>query len=472
MKSPFRRVDITVPALLRFMLALVVLGLSGGLAGILGDQAVTRRADGQLDAQLVQTARTLLFLGRVGNDDLSGEIATDTAADGLIPVFQVWHLSGADAEVWREGRRRVYPRLLLQSRERGPYGLDARADGFADVDGYRVYLETSDGGEYRAMVGQRLAARSEWARALAQAQVAGFALILAPVALWLAAMWAFRPGGVRVDRLAPELDARGPDRLEPLPVERSAPKPLRALLVAVNGLLIRLAEAIEGERRFTGDAAHELRTPLAALRAQLDALRLAETPERKAHAMTQATASLERMGRLVTQLLTLARLEADAAPSGQGLDLAELAREVCASVAPAALAAGIRLSLDGRPAPMVGEAEALRIMIGNLLDNALHHAPRGGRIEVRVAPGSVAQGGGVRLSVVDDGAGVAPERLAELGRRFHRLDRTRVDGAGLGLSIVARIAERHSGHVEFGPGIGGAGLAVSIHFRRPPRAPA
>lgn len=430
---------------------LLVCGLAAGLGGY---RAAQHEADELFDAQLAQVGQTLIVLARAGGDD---DIAEELEHSGhhyqTRVVFQVWH-EGAEADE---------PHLLLRSAGIGREPLPVAAEGFSYArlaDGqYRFYGAADPQTEVRVVVGQSLAIRRELVRGIAWNNAWPFLLVLPVWALAIAGLVHRTLAPVR--GLAADVAARGAANLEPVSAP-AVPDELRPLLEALNGLMARLASAMDNERRFTGDAAHELRTPMAALRAQLDALRLAPDAAARDEAIAQARAGLERMARLVTQLLTLARLEGVATQPGEPLDLAELAREVCGEWGEAAVAKDIDLSLEAEAAPLSGEPDGLRILLRNLLDNALGYTPAGGRVEVSVA-GAGASTGPV-LRVVDNGPGIPAERRQELGRRFHRLQAQGPDGAGLGLSIVLRIAESYGAQVVFGAGLEGQGLGVEVRF--------
>ena len=175
------------------------------------------------------------------------------------------------------------------------------------------------------------------------------------------------------------------------------------------------------------------------------------------HAIEQLVASCRRASRLVDQLLTLARLDPGQVPAHDVVALDRLAEEICANHGPQAMAKDIALELDALPTPLAGNADMLRILLRNLLDNAIRYTPPAGKVQVAVAPGI--------LTVTDTGPGIpAPERQRVFDR-FHRLAGQETEGSGLGLSIVARIAERHGATVELGAGEAGQGLRVTVRFR-------
>jgi two-component system OmpR family sensor kinase len=262
--------------------------------------------------------------------------------------------------------------------------------------------------------------------------------------------------------LARSVAARGPRALDPLP-EARVPDEVRPLVASLNDLLARLGRALDRERAFIGDAAHELRTPLAAVTLQLQLLeRVPEGPERE-QALARLKAGVGRSARLVGQLLDLARQDeavTDRLPTR--VDLATVAREVVAEQAPQAQAHGIDLGLDASSAQLEGDAESLRVALGNLVDNAIRYTPPGGKVDVRVRT----EGGELVAEVLDTGPGIPPEERERVFDRFYRGGAAAGSGSGLGLSIVREIARRHGATVELRDRDGGQGFCARVRFRR------
>jgi two-component system OmpR family sensor kinase len=239
------------------------------------------------------------------------------------------------------------------------------------------------------------------------------------------------------------------------------------MVAALNGLLQRLQAALEQQRSLTADAAHALRTPLAAvtLQAQL-AQRAPDGPARDA-ALGRLEAGVKRASQLVAQLLALARLDPDAARQPAApLDLAQLAREVADELAALAERAAVGLHTSLPPAaPLLGHDAALRMALTNLLDNALRYTPAGGEVELALRPDA----GGWRLAVSDSGPGLPADERQRVFDRFYRGRDSRAPGSGLGLAIVREVARLHGGETFIGDGPGGRGLTVG--FRLPDGRP-
>jgi len=257
---------------------------------------------------------------------------------------------------------------------------------------------------------------------------------------------------------------RQPDALAPLS-ERNLPQELQPLAGSLNALLGRLDSALGAQRRFTADAAHELRTPLAALKLQLDVARRAGDQPARVAAYDDLNAGVERASHLVDQLLTLARIEPEAlATRAVDCDLAAIAKE--AIVARGALAAEkhIDLGLAREAAAHVrGDPASLAILLSNLLDNALRYTPAGGKIDVAID----ADDGSAVLTVADNGPGIPMDERERVFDRFFRGADNRELGSGLGLSIVKRIADAHHAAIELGAPEEGSGLVVTVRFPAP-----
>lgn len=272
--------------------------------------------------------------------------------------------------------------------------------------------------------------------------------------IWFATWRGLEP----LDEVAAELGRRAPERLDPV-APATAPCEVRPLLEALNALFARVDRAMQNERAFTADAAHELRTPLAAIAAQAQVATRARDAAERDHALAQLAAGARRASHLVEQLLTLARLDPAGRPAMSEVRLDRLAAEVCAEHGAAALDKQIVLELDAPAAVSVMANEVmLRSLLRNLIDNAVRYTPAGGKVGVAVTTR--------KLTVSDSGPGIPASKREVALRRLHRLAGQDIEGSGLGLSIVARIAELHGATLELADGIGRPGLSVRVTFPR------
>ncbi len=330
----------------------------------------------------------------------------------------------------------------------------------ADVGAWRVYTHVVPQGVVQ--VGQPEATRDALARELALRMVLPL-LLLIPV-LALVVTWALRRGLAPLEQASRSVSDRDASRLDPLPTG-SVPRELLPLVEQINALLGRLYVALEAQRRFIADAAHELRSPVAALALQAQLAERTQHPGAREAAFSELGHGIERTERLVEQLLDLARLEpgVDAARDAV-VDVARLAREVVGSFAAQADARGIDLGADAaEPAPLTGGAAELRSLLANLVDNALRYAPRESQVTVAVRKHDAA----VEIEVVDAGPGIPAAERERVLRRFQRVEGDPMAGSGLGLAIAKAIAERHGGVIVLAdaqPGRAPPGLSVRVRL--------
>ena len=312
---------------------------------------------------------------------------------------------------------------------------------------------------------QRVAAREFEAAEVAAKLVP--VLILLVLLIGLLVVVALKRGLGPLKTTADHIGALTAQSLEPIPAAQM-PRELHSMIRAINRLMQRLSEAFALQRRFVADAAHELRTPITALKLQVQLLERAQGPGERASAMVDLRAGIARAERLIAQLLALSRLE----PGGwrheaTTLDLGPLVRDAVVRLSAQADAADIDLGAEAGDDLFVhGDPEQLLVLVNNLLQNALRHTPAGGAVS---ASATQAAGQGVVLSIVDDGPGIPEAERARVFDRFYRgLDDGTAPGAsvgsGLGLSIVKATADRHGAAVTLGTPPGGRGLEVRVAF--------
>jgi len=316
---------------------------------------------------------------------------------------------------------------------------------------------TSASGAALVQVGETLTRRSVLAGRATLAIVIPMLLMTLTAAVAIA--FGVGRGLEPVSRLRDRLSARQAFDLSPVPLE-GTPAELRPFLDEINSLLQRLSEAVEAQSRFVADAAHQLRTPIAGIRTQAEAALASARHEDAQHALARIARSTQTMGDLVQKLLILARV--DAAENTLRLirlDGAAVMRAVAREWAPQALAKGVEMGFEmkGGEAWLRGDAQLLREMLANLIDNALRYG--GTRIALTVCGSEQ----GVTWLVADNGPGIPEPQRAAVFAPFHRLS-AGVGGAGLGLTIVQRIAHLHGAAVSLEAGKGGTGLVASVKF--------
>lgn len=338
---------------------------------------------------------------------------------------------------------------------------DARVRGQA-VRMVEVVVSAGPGHDIRLRVAETLRKRHRLERKLLLTSVPFQAAILA-LAAWLA--WSGTGAAARhANLVARKLASPRPDPLAPLDPAQEAPRELWPAVEAYNALLQRLDAMQDAQRRFVSNAAHQLRTPLAAMQVELESSLRQHDPQAQQLALSGTLAGLARLQHLVNQLLMLSRSED---PHGSALplqpvDLAALARGMVERYADRALAAGVDLGYEGPDdgVQVQGDPQLLREALGNLLDNALRYGAVPGVITLGVRQ----EAEGVQAWVDDDGAGIAEAERTRVTERFYRAS-SEGDGCGLGLAIVAEIAQRHGAmlKIETAP-LGGA--RVGVRFRR------
>jgi signal transduction histidine kinase len=357
-------------------------------------------------------------------------------------------------------------RLVFSSDPRVMLPFDT-AEGHSRVqsNGEEWQVFTVRQGDAIVQAAQRVAAREFEAAEVAAKLVPVLILLVLLIGLLLVA--ALRRGLGPLEATADHIGALTAQSLEPIPAAE-VPRELHSMILAINRLMQRLSEAFAAQRRFVADAAHELRTPITALKLQAQLLERAKGPGERAGAMADLREGLARAERLIAQLLALSRLEpGDWQHEARAVDVGLLIREAVLRLSVQADAKGIDLGAEaGENLFVDGDAEQLLVLVNNLLQNALRHTPAGGAVSVGAAQKA---GQGVVLSVVDEGPGIPESERTRVFDRFYRGmgDGTAPDapvGSGLGLSIVKAIADRHGASIAFGTPAAGPGLEVRVAF--------
>lgn len=402
-----------------------------------------------LDAHLAQSAELLVAQTSHDMDEVETEHAPLPHKYSRRVVFQVWE----------EGRV-----LRLHSANAPEQPLAGREQGFTDkvIDGqrWRVFTTWDEHGRNLVHVAELTKDLDELTRDIAGnlLKPLWFSLPILAFLLWLTVTRSLRP----LDRLTGEVAQREPDNLAPLDAG-TAPREVLPLIERLNRLFVRIDESLQKERRFTADAAHELRTPVAGIRAQAQVARAASGDSERNRALDNAIVGCDRAAHLIDQLLTLARIDTLGDETTEPCRLRSLAAEVIASLAPTALSRDVRLELmEGEEVSVHGNSILLRILLRNLIDNAARHTPPGTsvRVDVTGTPGQIS------LSVSDNGPGIPAAELDKLGERFYRPLGTSASGSGLGLSIVKRIVDIHAASLQLSSPAHEKGLSVKVIFNK------
>lgn len=407
---------------------------------------VRHELDELLDGHLAQAA-ALLVVQADGDDDDVGDVPMSHKYAPQV-AFQVF----------------IENQLVTRSSNAGTTPMASAETGFSTVrmsDGvlWRVFATAENSRKVRVFVGEKIESRQSILWAVLRSML--WPLLIAVPMLALAGWWSVRRGLAPLRELSDSLGKRAPYALESISLP-DMPHEMQPLVGALNELLERIRGMVASERRFTADAAHELRTPIAAIRAQAQvALGAGDDHAQCSHALHLTLAGCDRATRLVDQLLTLARLEASQARPVSQVDVAALAQRVSADLAPTALARGQTLELDAEAACAVAADEVLLgVLVRNVVDNALRYSPAGARVLVSVKHGADA----CELCVQDSGPGMSAESMQRLGERFFRVLGSDQPGSGLGWSIAGRIADVFGAQLVASRSQALGGLMVTVRF--------
>ena len=428
---------------LRLLVTLVgLLALAAAAMAAITYHNVLGETEKLFDYQLQQMALSLRDQGEID------PAQADTLADQRLDVvIQIWTVDGRAIYASRP-HASLPARALLGLATLTVDGRAWRTYGVATRD--RV-IQVAQPVEIR----QRLAAHAAWRSVVPL-------LLTTPIAA-LAIWWLAARNLAPIERLAREVRTRDARSLAPVPTDE-LPDEIAPLASALNALLARLSSSLDSQRAFVADAAHELRSPLTALKLQLELLRRADDAETREAARIAIGEGIGRASRLVEQLLALARSEPDAVLPVERVDLAAVARQAIDDTTPFADSRSVSIALIAHGGACVkGDPVALNLLVRNLVDNAVRYSPTASRVEVRVRQ----QSGEVVLEVDDAGPGIPDAERERVFDRFYRRADAAGAGSGLGLAIVRSVASAHAATVRLGPSTLG-GLSVSVSFPATP----
>ena len=433
--------------LLWFLLAAIV--LAAGVQAAVAYRTVLKEADEIFDYHMQQMALSL----RAGLPPSAAVGGLGSGEQNFDFVVQVWTTDGV--RIFESAENAALPQIAVL--------------GFADVRArgttYRVFSVQTRG--LVIQVAQDLAVRQRMAGALALRTIGPVAL-MAPL-LMLVVWWVVSRSLAPVARVRQQVAEREANELSPVS-EEGLPDEVRPLVHELNLLFDRVRHAFDAQKHFVADAAHELRSPLTALKLQVQGLQRASDEATRDIAVGRLASGIDRATRLVEQMLALARHEASAAagtPPVQ-VDLREVARLAVSDAVAHAQARRIDIGLAhaDEAAVVQGQPEALRMLLRNLLDNAVKYTPEGGRVDIGIAREA---DGAVELSVDDSGPGLPEAERERVLDRFYRSDDPQaqgVAGSGLGLAIVKSIADLHGASVTLAASPTLGGLRATVRFLR------
>jgi len=404
----------------------------------------------RLARQVQATLRSDAYLSSLSQPlPLKGSAESGTA-DVRDLALAVWDASGSLVLSDNEGVHLIHYPDAVGFRNESLHGKP-----------WRTYYLQSASGAWLVAAGQRVKERDELVYSVTASQITPWILVLPAllIAMALAVNRALAP----VRELTTELQARDATDLRRIP-NSLTPTELKPLVHAMNGLFQRIEETLARERRFTADAAHELRTPLAVLRAQWDVVRRSADGLEREQAEAKLSKGMDRLDRLVTQMLALSQLESavdsgSSAPMTRPVSWPEVVEQAISDCLPLAERRHIELACEWppegvKPLPLTGNAHLLNVLLRNLLDNAVRYAPADSMVTLRVLAD--------RLQVDNDGEPLPAAQIARMGERFYRPEGQLESGSGLGVSIVRRIAALHGLAVAIGARADGSGVQVTL----------
>ena len=438
MTEPARRYSIRRRLLFGLLSATVLLWL---LALVITYFDTRHELDELLDAHLAQSAS--LLLAQVGHEaeDIEIEHAPQLHRYSRHVAFQVWY----------RGRE-----LVLHSAGAPNTPLSSQQEGFSNREiekrRWRVFSAWDSRNRYLVQVAEQREARDHLAGTVVDSMLLPM-LIMLPLLgalIWFGITRGLRP----LNAISNEVAQRQPESLEPMELH-AVPDEVAPLVQDLNRLL-------DKERRFTADAAHELRTPLAAIKTQAQVAQAAAKDVERQQALVSVVEGCDRAARLVEQLLTLARLEPENFQANETCDLRSIVREVIAELVPNAVKKNIELQLTAeQQASVKGNSALLAILVRNLVDNAVRYSPIDSTVRVRIDSSADA----IELGVCDEGPGIPTAEQARIWDRFYRVLGSGETGSGLGLSIVKQVADLHEAGIETTEGDNGKGLCVIVTFK-------
>lgn len=424
---------------LRLLVSLVgLLALAAVAMAAITYHNVLGETEKLFDYQLQQMALSLRDQGEIE------PAQADTLADERLDVvIQIWTVDGRAIYASRP-HASLPARALLGLATLTVDGRAWRTYGVATRDRVIQVAQPVD-------IRQRLAAHAAWRSVVPL-------LLTTPIAA-LAIWWLAARNLAPIERLAREVRTRDARSLAPVPTD-ALPDEIAPLASALNALLARLSSSLDSQRAFVADAAHELRSPLTALKLQLELLRRADDAETREAARAAIGEGIGRASRLVEQLLALARSEPDAALTFERIDIAAIAREAIDETTAFARSRSVSIVLEVDGDRFVrGDRVTLNLLARNLVDNAVRYSPTGSRVEVHVRE----QAGATLLEVDDAGPGIPEDDHERVFDRFYRRADATGSGSGLGLAIVRSVANAHGATVRLGRSTLG-GLQVDVSF--------
>jgi two-component system sensor histidine kinase QseC len=438
--------------IISILLSITIVSAINGIGNYLLDEKVIQP---YLDSQLIRTSSIIdiLYQSSSNNskirDDIINYLRKTQPITKEIFLFQVWGKGG---------------QLIIQSSTKFDVSLKNTPPGFSDIEiqgnEWRVYSTYDKNADVKIIIAELYTLRRELADDIARSN-SNILLITYPIfgiLVWVIISFALRS----VIRVANEISNRASTFLEPVQLEE-IPTEIKPLVAELNQLFTRLKLAFERNKRFAADAAHELRTPLAALKTHAQVALKSDNELDRNNALQKVIESVDRSSHVVAQLLTLSRLgDEETLTDLKPVDLHKIAIEIIAYLAPNAFEKDVDIELASAPSdPIVlGSDTALGILIRNVVDNAIRYTPPHGEVKIEI----IDTGADIILRVTDTGTGIPPELRERVFERFYRILGTKATGSGLGLAIVTQIAALHHASIQLRTPPNGIGLQFDVAF--------
>lgn len=412
------------------------------------------------DAQLAQAARVLLELSRHELYEQLAYLQQQKKSDISTHIETQIHKyqQEIDYQIWIANNKF----LAVRSEKAPDKPLTNVDETFGDqiVNGqeWRVYSLANEDKSVRVQVGQHYHERDILSTSISIRLITSFAIMLPLLAVLILITVGRAMAPLR--KIAEQIEHRQVDNLQPINMAK-VPSEVQPMIRSINSLFLRLQNAFENIVLFTSNAAHELRTPLAAQKVHAQVAMQAQDEATRNEALREVVSGVNRATTLVEQLLTLSRLDPEGALQDEDTaNIHAIAEEVVAELASEALQKNIEISLNIEDGKHInGKTAMISILVRNIVENAIRYTPENGTVEVNITD----QDDKILLRVSDSGPGIPPEEYGKVFTRFYRSPEITVDGTGLGLAMVERIAEIHHAHIQLAQSKFG-GLQMDIYF--------
>lgn len=458
--------------LINLLLIIVITSTITAIANYFLDQQDIER---HLDSMLIQT--TLSFQSLISDDTSARDLERiqaylDTIPNRALALYHGIHSANIGHHYREKFQFQVWSKdnkLLLHSPNAPTEPLSDGKPGFSEKFirhiPWRVFTTKSDESGASILVAERYDIRAALAHKIARDDIYIMLLIYPLIGLLI---WVVINRGLRsLRRISDAIAHRAPSYLEPVDLE-AVPVEVKPVIDELNNLLDRVKRGFDREKRFTADAAHELRTPLAALKTHAQLAQRSKSDPNRNKSIKQVLQSVDRCTHVIEQLLTLSRMHPDIVilQETAKFRMYRVAAEIIAELAGVAAQKNIEIELEclDESITIDGNATAIGILIRNLVANAINYTPEGGHVQITIK--TDAKTNDVILTVADNGPGIPEELHTRVFERFFRVLGTNVQGSGLGLSIVRQIAELHSADIRLGTGLEGRGLSISCVFQQ------